>query len=54
VEEVIDLLSENPDVEYAEPNYIRYFFSDSVGDTRRSDQWGLDYINRDDAYIKYS
>ena len=54
VEEVIDLLSENPDVEYAEPNYIRYFFSDSVNDTRRDEQWGLDYINWDDAYEQYS
>ena len=38
VEEVIDLLNANPDVEYAEPNYIRYFFSDSGSDTRRSEQ----------------
>ena len=54
VEEVIDLLNENPDVEYAEPNYLRYLFYDSVNDTRRSEQWGLDYINRDDAYNQYS
>jgi hypothetical protein len=27
VEETIDLLSEDPNVEYVEPNYIRHFFS---------------------------
>ena len=26
VEDTISILKSNPDIEYAEPNYIRYFF----------------------------
>jgi len=54
VEEVVNILNNNPNIEYAEPNYIRYLFSDGESDTRRSEQWWLDYINWDDAYSKYS
>ena len=58
VEETIDLLEQNPNVEYAEPNYIRYFFSynDSVitNDPRKWNQWSLEYIDRPEAYNLYS
>ena len=54
VEETINLLNEDPNIEYAEPNYIRYLFSDSESDTRRNEQWWLNYINWDNAYSKYS
>jgi hypothetical protein len=29
VEETIELLKNNPEIEYAEPNYIRYLFASS-------------------------
>ena len=58
VEDTINLLEQNPNVEYAEPNYIRYFFSynDSVttNDTRKWNQWSLEYIDRSEAYNLYS
>lgn len=59
VEETIELLEQNPHVEYAEPNYIRYLFQDynsevEVNDPKRSEQWSLEFINWPDAYNVYS
>jgi hypothetical protein len=40
VEEVIKSLEQNPNVEYAEPNYIRYFFSNVCSvNSNENDQW---------------
>jgi len=54
VEEAINILNRNPNIEYAEPNYIRYFLSNDVNDTRKSEQRGLDYINWNEWYDQYS
>ena len=57
VDEAIVLLNNNPDIEYAEPNYIRYFFylDDFVSnDSLKSQQWWLDYISWKDAFEAYS
>ena len=53
VEETVNLLKKDPNVVYAEPNYLRYFFSNNA-DTRKDEQWWLDYINWTDAYNQYS
>ena len=53
VEETIELLKNNPEIEYAEPNYIRYLFASScISNT--GNQWALNLINRNDAYNIYS
>jgi hypothetical protein len=42
VQETISLLNENPNIEYAEPNYIRYLFylDDFISnDSLKSQQW---------------
>ncbi|MCX6800376.1 MAG: S8 family serine peptidase [Candidatus Falkowbacteria bacterium] len=42
VEAVIDDLKNDPDVEYAEPNYKRRLFTINTNDTYKNDLWGLD------------
>jgi subtilisin family serine protease len=59
VEEAIEILKQNPNVEYAEPNYIRYLFADynmgvNANDPMKSGQWSLEFINWADAYNVYS
>ena len=48
VEEAVELLSSRSDVEFAEPNYIRYVFSLEnleTSDPFKSQLWWLDYIS---------
>lgn len=57
VEEVVESLEQDPNVEYAEPNYIRYLFymeDFNSTDTYKWEQWGLDYISWVDAWNNYS
>ena len=55
VEEVIKFLEQDPNVEYAEPNYIRYFFSNVCSvSSNENDQWWLDFMDWEDAYNIYS
>ena len=58
VEEAIEILKQNPNVEYAEPNYIRYLFSDNdsvnSNDSYKSQQWALEFIDWSEAYNTYS
>lgn len=57
VDEAIALLNDNSNVEYAEPNYIRYLFymDDFISnDSLKSHQWWLDYISWKDAFEVYS
>jgi hypothetical protein len=60
VEETIKILEENPLVEYAEPNYIRYFHDElnsdpiELGDPYKNNQWSLQYIDWNDAFMLYS
>ena len=58
VDETIEFLKSNPSIEYAEPNYIRYLFSDTKiftsNDPRSDNQRWLDYIDRYDAYNSFS
>lgn len=58
VEETIEILKQNPNVEYAEPNYIRYLFSDNdsvnSNDSYKSQQWALEFIDWSEAYNTYS
>ena len=42
VEEVVARLKNNPDVEYAEPNYFRYPMTINTNDTFKDNLWGLD------------
>ena len=60
VEETIKILEKNPYVEYAEPNYIRYFHDElnsdpiELGDPYKNNQWSLQYIDWNDAFMLYS
>lgn len=55
VQETIDTLNQDPNIEYAEPNYIRYLFSlDNFNDTYTWQQRWLDYISRAEWYNLYS
>ncbi len=57
VEETISILKGNPNIEYAEPNYIRYFFwmnEIDTNDTLKNYQKSLELISRPEAYNQYS
>ena len=57
VEDVIESLQWNWNIEYAEPNYIRYLFymeDFSSSDRGKSNQWWLDSISWIDGYNSYS
>jgi thermitase len=58
VEDVVKMLNNDPNVEYAEPNYIRYLFSNndsiSTNDPYKSQQWALEFIDWPEAYNVYS
>ncbi len=57
VEEMVEALWQDSNIEYVEPNYIRYLFSDgkyNYSDLDRSKQWWLDYISWDEWYNAYS
>ena len=58
VDEAIELLESDPEIEYAEPNYIHYLFSDTKNftsnDPRSSNQWALNYIDWSNAYNLFS
>ena len=56
VEDVVEMLNKDPNVEYAEPNYIRYLFSNWNYSTepKFNKQRSLTYIDWDDAYDVYS
>lgn len=55
VEETIDLLKSDPNIEFVEPNFIRYLFSweDSYNITKTW-QWALNAISWYDAFNTYS
>ncbi|MBQ9554118.1 hypothetical protein IJU97_04095 [bacterium] len=58
MDEVIESLKRNSNIEYVEPNYLRYFFSSnenlSTDDTHKGEQRSLEYIDWVDAYNLYS
>ena len=58
VDETIELLQDDPRIEYVEPNYIHQMFDSvsilPVNDTRKSELNGLDIISWADAYMEYS
>lgn len=57
VEDVIESLQWNSDIEYVEPNYIRYLFymeNFSSSDPDKSHQWWLDAISWAAGYNAYS
>ena len=57
IEETISILKANPNIEYAEPNYIRYFFwmnDIDTNDTLKNSQKSLELISRPEAYNQYS
>ena len=57
IEETISILKENPDIEYAEPNYIRYFFGMSdinTNDTYKNSQKSLELISWPETFNHYS
>lgn len=60
VDQAIKLLEKNPNVEYAEPNYIRYLFGDweasdiLLWDPRLVEQRWLSHINWQDSYNQYA
>lgn len=49
VNDTVEMYRGMPEVEYAEPNYIRYAFT-TPDDTRFSEQWGLSKINAENAW----
>ena len=57
VEEMVEVLAQDSNIEYVEPNYIRYLFSMDdfpSSDLWKSQQWWLDYISWEDWYNTYS
>jgi len=55
VEDVVEMLNNDSNVEYAEPNYIRYLFSSACSvNSNDNDQWWLDFIDWKSAYNVYS
>ena len=57
VEETISILKENPNIEYAEPNYIRYLFwmnEISTNDTFKNYQKSLELVSWPETFNQYS
>ncbi|MBR6908072.1 hypothetical protein IKN40_06415 [bacterium] len=58
VEEAIELLQEDPRVEFVEPNYIRYLYTSidnyTANDPGKEYQYGLELISWPDAMEIYS
>lgn len=57
IQDTISILKTNPNVEYAEPNYIRYlFWMDDINtnDTLKNYQKSLELISRPETYNQYS
>jgi subtilisin family serine protease len=50
VEEALEIYQSDPDVEYAEPNYLRYAAATTPNDTFFSNLWGLNNINALEAW----
>jgi len=50
VEEALEIYRNDPDVEYAEPNYLRYAAATTPNDTFFSNLWGLNNINAPEAW----
>lgn len=57
IEETVSLLKKDPNIEYAEPNYIRYFFwmnDVNTNDTLKNYQKSLELISWPETFINYS